>query len=152
MLGFTVCNISYTYLDQYVERKHGGRHAGGVAVGILDDALEITSRQRGNVTVIDIKGDITTFADAKITAAYAAATEAGAKRLVLNFHYSSYINSAGIAILIRIVTSSDRNAQKVAMSGLNDHFQKVFRMVGLSQYAEIYPTEDQAVAALDAQY
>ncbi len=118
---------------------------------MLDHVLDVVSRRRGNVTVIDIKGDITTFADAKLTEAYGAATKAGARRLVLNFHRSNYINSAGIAILIRIVTSRDRNGQKLALSGLNDHFQKIFRMVGLSQYADIYQTEDQAVAALDAQ-
>lgn len=144
-----ICNSSYLYTTEYVERERGSMRGGGVAVGILDDALEVTCRQHGNVAVIDIKGDITMFADAKITAAYMAATEAGAKRLVLNFHHSNYINSAGIAILIRIVTSSDRNGQKLAMSGLNDHFQKIFRMVGLSQYAQIYQTEAQAVAALD---
>jgi anti-anti-sigma factor len=116
---------------------------------MLDDTLIVTSRERGNVTVIDINGDVTTFADTKLSGAYAAATEAGVKQLVLNFDGSNYINSAGIAILIRIVTSCDRNGQKLAMSGLNDHFQKIFRMVGLSQYADIYATEDEAVAALE---
>lgn len=114
----------------------------------LDDSLEVTLRTHGSVTVIDIKGDVTTFADAKITDAYTQATTAGARKLVLNFHRSDYINSAGIAILIRLVTNCGRNGQKLAMSGLNDHFQKIFRMVGLSQYADIYETEDQAVAAL----
>ena len=116
-----------------------------------DDALEVTTRRHGNVTVIDIKGDVTAFADAKITEAYTNATEAGAKLLVLNFHHSNYINSAGIAILIKLVTNCGRNGQKLAMSGLNEHFQKIFRMVGLSQYADIYETEEQAVAALSGE-
>lgn len=119
-------------------------------MAFLDDTLEVTSRRHGTVTVIDIKGDVTTFADAKITEAYTRATEEGAQKLVLNFHHSNYINSAGIAILIRIVTSCGRNGQKLAMSGLNEHFQKIFRMVGLSQYADIYETEEQAVAALSS--
>ncbi len=120
-------------------------------MAFLDDSLEVTSRRHGNVTVIDIKGDVTTFADAKITEAYNQATEAGAQRLVLNFHHSNYINSAGIAILIRIVTSCGRNGQKLAMSGLNEHFQKIFRMVGLSQYADIYDSEEGAVGGLSGQ-
>lgn len=117
-------------------------------MAFLDDTLEVTRRRHGSVTVIDIKGDVTTFADAKITEAYTEATEEGVLKLVLNFHHSNYINSAGIAILIRIVTSCGRNGQKLAMSGLNEHFQKIFRMVGLSQYADIYESEEQAVAAL----
>lgn len=117
-------------------------------MAFLDDTLDVTLRRHGSVTVIDIKGDVTTFADAKISEAYNVATQEGSLKLVLNFHHSNYINSAGIAILIRIVTSCGRNGQKLAMSGLNEHFQKIFRMVGLSQYADIYESEEQAVAAL----
>jgi anti-anti-sigma factor len=117
-------------------------------MGLMEDTVVVNTRQYGNVMVIDIKGDVTAFADAKLHGAYAAATEAGAKRLVLNFHHSNYINSAGIAIFISIVINSHRNGQKLAMSGLNSHLQKIFKMVGLSQYADIYPIEDQAVAAL----
>ena len=119
-------------------------------MGFLDHDLEVTTRKLQDVTVIDLKGDVTTFADAKITDAYRAATAAGARRIVLNFRRSDYINSAGIAILIRIVTEVSRAGQKLAMSGLNDHFQKIFRMVGLSQYADIYEDEEQAIAALTA--
>ncbi len=82
--------------------------------------------------------------------ARSAATAAGARKIVLNFRRSDYINSAGIAILIRIVTEVNRAGQKLAMSGLNEHFQKIFRMVGLSQYATIFDDEVQAVAALAA--
>jgi anti-anti-sigma factor len=101
---------------------------------IPDDSLEVTIRHEGNVTIIEIRGSMTRFADTKITEAHMNATEAGAKQVVLDFHHCHYINSADIAILIMIVTSCGRNGQKLAMSGLNDHFQKIFRMVGLSQY------------------
>src|SRR4028118_1766226 len=104
-------------------------------MAFLSDELEVNTRNEGGVIIIDLKGDVTTFADAKITDAYRAASAAGARNLVLNFRRSDYINSAGIAILIRIVTEVNRASQKLAMSGLNDHFQKIFRMVGLSQYA-----------------
>ncbi len=117
-------------------------------MAFLDDDLEVKTREQDGVTIIDLKGDVTTFADAKMTEAYRTATAAGVKLLVLNFRRSDYINSAGIAILIRIVTEVSRSGQKLAMSGLNDHFQKIFRMVGLSQYADIYEDEAQAIAAL----
>lgn len=113
-----------------------------------NDDLDVQTREQDGVTIIDIKGDVTTFADAKMREAYRAATANGVRPMVLNFRRSDYINSAGIAILIRIVTDVNRAGQKLAMSGLNEHFQKIFRMVGLSQYAEIYEDEEQAVAAL----
>ena len=60
------------------------------------------------------------------------------------------INSAGIAILIGIVTEVNRNHQKLAVSGLSQHFQKIFRMVGLAQYADIYQDEDEAIKGFAA--
>jgi len=119
-------------------------------MAFLEDGLEVSTRSEQGVTIIDLKGDVTTFADAKITDAYRTASAGGARKIVINFRRSDYINSAGIAILIRIVTEVNRAGQKLAMSGLNDHFQKIFRMVGLSQYANIYEDEQQAVAALSA--
>src|SRR3712207_1711280 len=119
-------------------------------MAFLEDGLEVSTRTEQGITIIDLKGDVTTFADAKITDAYRTASAAGARKIVLNFRRSDYINSAGIAILIRIVTEVNRAGQRLAMSGLNDHFQKIFRMVGLSQYAHIYEDEQQAVAALSA--
>ena len=56
----------------------------------------------------------------------------------------------GIAILIGIVTVVNRNNQKLAVSGLSQHFQKIFRMVGLAQYADIYQDEDEAIKGFAA--
>ncbi|MBA3947428.1 MAG: STAS domain-containing protein [Herpetosiphonaceae bacterium] len=117
-------------------------------MAFLEDDLQVQTREHDGVTIIDLKGDVTTFADAKLNEAYRAATASGSQPLILNFARSNYINSAGIAILIRIVTDVNRTGQKLAMVGLNDHFQKIFRMVGLAQYADLYEDEDQAIAAL----
>jgi anti-anti-sigma regulatory factor len=36
----------------------------------------------------------------------------------------------------------------LVIAGLNPHYHKIFRMVGLTQYADIYDTEAAAVEAL----
>ena len=36
----------------------------------------------------------------------------------------------------------------LVIAGLNPHYHKIFRMVGLTQYADIYDTEAAAVDAL----
>lgn len=117
---------------------------------MLEDELSVGIRERGDVAIIDLVGDVTTFAEEKINSAYAQVTEMGAKHILLNFRQNDYINSAGIAILIGIVTEVNRNSQKLAVSGLSQHFQKIFRMVGLAQYADIYQDEDEAVKGFAA--
>jgi anti-anti-sigma factor len=118
---------------------------------MLEDELTVSIRQRDGVSIIDLMGDVTTFAEEKINTAYREVTEEGSRYVLLNFRQNDYINSAGIAILIGIVTEVNRNnQQKLAFSGLSQHFQKIFRMVGLAQYAEIYQTEDEGIENLKA--
>jgi anti-anti-sigma factor len=112
---------------------------------MLEDELTVSTRDREGVAIIDLVGDVTTFAEEKINSAYREVTNKGARFVLLNFRQNDYINSAGIAILIGIVTEVNRNSQKLAVSGLSQHFQKIFRMVGLAQYAEIYQNEDDAL-------
>jgi anti-anti-sigma factor len=112
---------------------------------MLEDELIVTTRQRDGVAVIDLVGDVTTFAEEKINAAYQEITKQGSRYVLLNFRQNDYINSAGIAILIGIVTEVNRNSQRLGFSGLSQHFQKIFRMVGLAQYADIYQNEDEGV-------
>ncbi len=117
---------------------------------MLEDELTVSTRERDGVAIIDLVGDVTTFAEEKINTAYREVTNKGARFVLLNFRQNDYINSAGIAILIGIVTEVTRNSQKLAVSGLSQHFQKIFRMVGLAQYAEIYQDEDEALKAFKA--
>jgi anti-anti-sigma factor len=117
---------------------------------MLEDELTVSIRQREGVVIVDLMGDVTTFAEEKINNAYREVTTQGARHVLLNFRQNDYINSAGIAILIGIVTEVNRNNQKLAFSGLSQHFQKIFRMVGLAQYAEIYQTEDESIEKLKA--
>lgn len=115
---------------------------------MLEDELKVSMRTRESASIIDLEGDVTTFAEEKINAAYKQVSANGATQILLNFRQSDYINSAGIAILIGIVTEVNRKGQRLAVSGLSPHFQKIFRMVGLAQYAEIYQSEDEAIDGL----
>ncbi|NWG21258.1 MAG: STAS domain-containing protein [Chloroflexi bacterium] len=112
---------------------------------MLDDELNVSIRERDGVAVIDLVGDVTTFAEEKITSAYSEVSSRGARNILLNFRQNDYINSAGIAILIGVVTEVNRNNQRLAVSGLSQHFQKIFRMVGLAQYIDIYQDEEEAL-------
>src|SRR5690606_1290153 len=61
--------------------------------------------------------------------------------LVLNFLQVPYINSAGIAILIRLVRYGIKGKYQTFAFGLSAHYQKLFKMVGLTEYMMIYPDE-----------
>jgi anti-anti-sigma factor len=110
--------------------------------------LKINPRQEGRVTVLDLRGDVTMFAESELTHAYHQAVETGARDLVLNFGGTDYINSAGIAIIISLLTEARASGVTLVISRLNAHYQKIFRMVGLTQYTDVFDTDDAAVAEL----
>ena len=109
-------------------------------------AQEISIRPKGDVSVIDIKGDVTAPTGQPVEDAYHQVTAAGAKKILLAFASDCYINSGGIAILIGILSESRKKEQAVRMTGLSAHFQKIFAMVGLTKYAQIRPSEEAALA------
>jgi anti-anti-sigma factor len=106
---------------------------------------DLTIRVRGDVSLIDIKGDVTAQTAAPIEEAYRQASLAGAMKIVLCFDQTGYINSGGIGGLITVVAESRKKGQVVRMTGLTAHFQKIFTMVGLTKYAKTYPSEDAAL-------
>ncbi len=110
--------------------------------------LKVAARYMGPVTVLDLQGDVTMFAESELTRAYHQAIDNGAQALVLNFAGTDYINSAGIAIIISLLTEARAGAITLVICGLSAHYQKIFRMVGLTQYAEVYDSEDLAVQEL----
>ncbi|UCC86476.1 MAG: STAS domain-containing protein [Anaerolineales bacterium] len=118
---------------------------------MIDD-IQVTVRFEKGATIIDMAGDVTTFAEEAINKAYQDASSNGAHNIVFNFRENDYINSAGIAILIGIVTEARKRDQRLLMAGLSGHFQKIFRMIGLTQYATLYPTLEDALATLGAAY
>ena len=111
--------------------------------------IEVTVRFERGATIIGLAGDVTTFAEEEINKAYQTASADGAQNIIFQFRESDYINSAGIAILIGIVTEARKRDQRLLMTGLSHHFQKIFRMVGLTQYADLYPSLDEALASIE---
>lgn len=61
--------------------------------------------------------------------------------LVLNFTQVPYMNSAGIALLIRLSRSSKKAGIHTLAFGLSSHYQKLFRMVGLTESIMLLPDE-----------
>lgn len=116
----------------------------------MSEDVQVSLRWDADTAIIDLAGDITSFAEKSISQVYQSASGDGAVNLVFNFRENDYINSAGIAILIGVVTEARKHNQNLIMTGLSSHFQKIFRMVGLTQYADLYPTVEEALAAVNS--
>jgi anti-anti-sigma factor len=113
----------------------------------MSDELKATVRTQDDIAIIDMKGDVTSFADETINSLVQKTVDGGFKKCIFNFGEVSYINSSGIAILIGVVTGLSSKGVEFKVYGLTPHFKKIFRMIGLTQYVTVYNSEADAIAS-----
>ncbi len=109
---------------------------------------QLASRAGHPVAVLRFEGDIASTSKDAVLGAYQALPKNGANFILLDFTKVDYINSSGIALVIQLMIEAANAGQKVSAFGLSPHFSKVFTMVGITKYAELFPTEAEAMAAL----
>ena len=109
---------------------------------------EIKVENRDNVTIFDIQGDITSFSEPFLNKAYDEDNNQNAVRILLKIDKDAYINSGGIALLIQLMAQIKRNNQFVVVMGISEHFKKIFNMVGITKFAKIYDTMEEAIQNL----
>ena len=114
----------------------------------MQNKNEIALEKHGPVVMLNIQGDITSFSEPFLNQAYSDANDQGAEKLLLNVEDGAYINSGGIAVLIQILAQTKKNSQQICITGLSDHFKKIFNMVGITKFAEIHDTVDSAITAM----
>ena len=102
-----------------------------------------------HISVIDIQGEINAFAENALMDAYTQATSQGAKQIVLNFSNLAYMNSSGIGLLVTLLIRANRQKQRLVACGLSEHYQQIFELTRLNEAIVIYPSEVDALAALN---
>ena len=117
----------------------------------MNQNTEISLEKQGDIMVFDIQKDVTALSDTIFSKAYEDADSQGTKNILLKFYEDAYINSGGIAILIQLLAKTRKNNQSICIVGLSEHFKKIFNMVGITKFAKIYTTMDDAMADLDGE-
>ncbi len=100
------------------------------------------------VSIIDIQGEVTTFAEDTLMDAFAQASNGSTTSIILlNFSDLDYMNSSGIGLLVTLLIRSKRQKQSLMAYGLSKHYQEIFRLTRLNEAISIYADESGALAA-----
>ncbi len=110
--------------------------------------LEAALRDESGVSIIDLHGEINAFAENELNRAYAQASEPKPPTILLNFADVDYINSTGIALIVRLMAEARKTGINLIASGLSEHYQEIFNITRLSDFMSIYPDE---VSALESE-
>jgi anti-anti-sigma factor len=108
------------------------------------DSVNVSLRDESPLVVIDIAGEMTVSARESMTEAYRAACDRGARHILLNLAGVRYLNTAGIAIIIDIMTDALQSQRDILITGLTPHYRRLYRLMELDRFASVFDSEDAA--------
>lgn len=112
-----------------------------------ESKISMTVREpKEGVRVVDIAGELTSFAEPVLTEAYEDADRPGVKTVLLNFDKLDYMNSGGIGLLVTTLIRAQRKGQSLGAYGLTDHYREIFSLTRLDEAIGIYGNEAEALA------
>ncbi len=114
----------------------------------MQNENKITLEKQGEVTILDIQGDVTAFSEPFLNDAYQTASSRGADKILLKIDRQAYINSGGRRVLGRMLAKTRQKKQRIGITGISEHFKKIFNMVGITKFAQIYNTVEVALETL----
>ncbi|HEY0757061.1 MAG TPA: STAS domain-containing protein [Ktedonobacteraceae bacterium] len=99
-------------------------------------------------SVIDIQGEVTTFAEQVMMQAYSEASTSTTRAIILNLSGLEYMNSSGIGLLVTLLIRVNRQKQHLLAYGLSDHYRHIFTLTRISDAIHIYENETEALATV----
>ena len=114
----------------------------------MNKDIQITIKNKDDIAVINITGDVTAKSKKLICDAYQSDTVANSPNILLKFDKSCYIDSDCRATLIDIAVEGCKKGQKINVCGISNHFQKIFDMVGLTNCISVFSSEEAALTDL----
>jgi anti-anti-sigma factor len=115
-----------------------------------EDRMNVQSAQDGEVAIVRTDGYINNLGAERIEQECETLIERGFRKFVINFEKSPIINSMGLSILIGIIEKMLEIKGVLAFSDLTPVNAETMEIMGLTQYAQIYPTERDARVGLTA--
>ena len=76
--------------------------------------------------------------------------EAGNTKIVIDFADLGYISSIGLGGLIRARSKAAKAGGTICLAGIENHLLDLFQMVKFDQVFNLYRTEQDAIAAMEA--
>jgi anti-anti-sigma factor len=115
----------------------------------MEEKNETKIERQGDISILHIQGDITAHSETRINAAYQELNDQWpTQKILIQFDQDAYINSGGIAVLIQILAKTQKHNQQIGITGLSEHFKKIFGMVGITKFANIYADLGEALQSL----
>ncbi len=110
--------------------------------------MQISTRQSGDATIVDVVGDIDLHNSPDVRKALLEALrEKRAPRVLVNLQAVGYIDSSGVASLVEGLKASQNLKSRIILFGLSPAAREVLELTRLIKLFEVYENEEQALGA-----
>lgn len=111
----------------------------------MTDELRVAVDRRGAAgAVLYTRGYINNVGGEEIANRAYELMDDGVRSLLLNLRETKIVNSIGISILIEIIEKMMEREGKIGFCSLTPVIHKTFQIMGLANYAAIFPDEESA--------
>jgi anti-sigma B factor antagonist len=108
--------------------------------------VQISTRQSGNATIVDVQGDIDLYNSPEVRKALLEALrEKRAQRVVVNLKAVRYIDSSGVASLVEGLKVSRELGSRFILFGLSPAAREVLELSRLIRVFEVFENENEAL-------
>lgn len=109
--------------------------------------FEASVRKEAGAAILDLHGEINSFAEEALNASYDEAIRSDARVVLLNFADVEYINSTGIALIVALLAEARKSGRRLLTCGLSPHYVEIFEITRLANFMSIFPDESGALAS-----
>lgn len=107
------------------------------------------AEQRGNIAVLEVAGYINNEGGEAIAKEAKRLVDDGVRSLLFDLRATRIINSIGISLLLEVLERLLEVRGTLAFCSLTPSIAKTFQIMGLAQYARIFPDRGAAIQGLD---
>jgi len=112
----------------------------------MDSKLTVKVDKREKYAVLYTEGYINNIRGEELSRQFNLLVDEGYHKVIFNFENSKIINSIGISILIEIIEKTIAEKGHIYFCNLTPVISRTFEIMGLTQYAKVYPKEEDAVS------
>jgi len=107
--------------------------------------MGFTVSQSDSVTVVDVEGQLIVGNRQELKQKVLEELEDGAKKVVVDFTNTGYIDSSGLGVLVSLSKKIREQGGELRLAGLNEDLRTLFELTKLDTLFEIADTREEAL-------
>jgi len=109
--------------------------------------FSVTTRAIDELSVVDVAGEVDVFSAPELAEQLTQLFDAGRRTVVVDLTSVTFLDSTGLGTLVAARNRAEEAGGQLPIIGSGERVLKLFRITGLDEVFEIYPSIEAAVTA-----